>query len=370
MKVTPYKRRFLFHLNHPAHYHLFKNTINNLQNEGHEVLITIKDKDILIELVKNLNFIQISRGYRKKNLYSILASLIKRNKELYKVAKNFNPDLMIGTSPEIGQISGFIKVPALFFGEDDVNLSLTMFLGALTCYPFFDCILAPKCVNNSLWNKKTIFYDGFQKLAYLHPNWFKPNRNLVEINNNQNYFILRFSGLTAYHDSGKSGISDKLAKDLVSKLKKKGKVIISSERPILKELEPYRFKGNLNNIHHYIAYADLFIGDSQTMCTEAGLLGTPFIRYNDFVGKISYLNEIENKYNLGFGIKSGNEKELFDKIDELINTPNLRDIFNERRNSLLKEKMDVTSFYTWFIENFPKSIQVIRDNPLYQNNFK
>ena len=42
-----------------------------------------------------------------------------------------------------------------------------------------------------------------------------------------------------------------------------------------------------------MAFASLYIGDSQTMAAEAGVLGVPFVRFNDFVGRIGYLRELE-----------------------------------------------------------------------------
>ena len=53
-------------------------------------------------------------------------------------------------------------------------------------------------------------------------------------------------------------------------------------------------------IHSVLAYADLYVGDSQTMATEAALLGTPAIRSNSFVGPNDMTNFIvlEQQYNL------------------------------------------------------------------------
>ena len=205
-------KKFLFQLNHPAHFHLFKHTIQILEGKGHEILISIKDKDILKELVKDYHFVQLSEGYRKKNVFSILNSLYKRDKKLFKITKAFKPDLMIGTSPEIGQIRPFVESPSLFFGEDDVNLSIPMYIGALMCYPLFSSILSPIGVNNSIWNRKTINYNGFQKLAYLHPNRFNPDRSKVDVSEHEKYFIIRFANLEAYHDINAKGISNSLAK--------------------------------------------------------------------------------------------------------------------------------------------------------------
>ena len=57
-------------------------------------------------------------------------------------------------------------------------------------------------------------------------------------------------------------------------------------------------------MHHIMAFAKMYIGDSQTMAAEAGVLGTPFVRFNDFVGRIGYLRELEDVYNLGYGVKT------------------------------------------------------------------
>ena len=42
----------------------------------------------------------------------------------------------------------------------------------------------------------------------------------------------------------------------------------------------------------------MFIGDSQTMTSEAAVLGVPSLRCNSFAGRISYINEQEFKYGL------------------------------------------------------------------------
>lgn len=365
-----HKKNFLFQLNHPAHFHLFKHTIQILEDKGHRILISIKDKDILKELVKNYSFVQLSEGYRKNNFFSIVNSVYQRDKKLLKIVKKFKPDLMIGTSPEIGHIRPFVGFSSLFFGEDDVNLSVPMYLGALTCYPLFSSILAPTGVNNSIWNRKTVNYNGFQKLAYLHPNRFKPDRTKVDIPEGEKYFIIRFANLQAYHDVNAKGISNPLAKEIIDKLERKGKVLISSERDLPLEFKTYEFKGNKQDIHHYIYYANLFIGDSQSMAIESAMLGTPNIRFNDFVGKISVLEEIENKYNLSIGINSEKPEDLLNAIDEIINDDNALKNFRSRRDYMLKDKIDVTAFMVWFIENYPKSIQVMKENPEYQYNFK
>lgn len=37
--------------------------------------------------------------------------------------------------------------------------------------------------------------------------------------------------------------------------------------------------------------------------------------------------------------------------------PNARAIWQKRREKMLAEKIDVTAFSTWFIENYPESVK-------------
>ena len=42
----------------------------------------------------------------------------------------------------------------------------------------------------------------------------------------------------------------------------------------------------------------------------------------------------------------------------------------ELDQALLDDKIDVTSFLVWFVENYPKSFQLMNENPDYQLKFK
>lgn len=362
-------KTYLFQLNHPSHYHLFKNIIAMLRDKGNIVIITNRSKDVLEKLLTNEKHINISVHY-KKTISGKIKNLIDRERKLNFIIKKIRPNLLLGTSPEIAHLGKINKIPSLFFGEDDVNLSSIMYLGACLCYPFFSNIVSPIGCNNSIWNKKTIYYDGYQKLAYLHPNCFIPDRAKVDIPVYEKLFILRFVNSAAYHDVNTTGINNSIANKIINILLPHGRILITSERELPLEFEKYRFRGNLSDIHHYLYYANLFIGDSQSMAVEAAMLGTIGIRFNDFVGKISVLEEIENKYQLSIGIKSSQPDLLFEKIKEIIDDSNIQNTWKKRRQKMLSEKIDVTAFIVWFVENYPKSVKIIKENPDYQLKFK
>ena len=37
---------------------------------------------------------------------------------------------------------------------------------------------------------------------------------------------------------------------------------------------------------------------------------------------------------------------------------------------MLVDKIDVTAFMVWFIENYPTTVKIMKENPDYQNNIK
>ncbi|MBL0102461.1 MAG: hypothetical protein IPP51_00990 [Bacteroidetes bacterium] len=137
---------------------------------------------------------------------------------------------------------------------------------------------------------------------------------------------------------------------MIALLKPHGKVYITAEREMEAEFEPYRLNIRPIDMHHVMAFADMYIGDSQTMAAEAGVLGVPFIRYNDFVGRIGYLRELEDDYKLGFGIKPENEALLLETILMLLKNANRKSEWNGKRSRFLKDKINVTDFFVGIIE--------------------
>lgn len=100
------------------------------------------------------------------------------------------------------------------------------------------------------------------------------------------------------------------------------------------------------------------------------MLGVPNLRFSDFAGRISVLEELGNKYQLTLGIKTNEPKRLIDEATNILISPNTKDDYTNRRKRMLKDKIDVTAFMVWFIENYPDSKRVMKENPDYQYKFK
>ena len=342
---------------HPAHFHMLKYVADGLKVHGHEVFFVIKKKDILETLCQNAGFkyFKIREG-RTGSKIGLIKSVLGMEYHMWKFLKRNKIDILVGSTLSF-TASKINRISVIAMGEDDADVVPNF---AKLVYPFASCVLTPDSCNNGRWDIKSTKYPGFQKLAYLHPKRFSPDSKIVEqykINPNKPYFLIRFAKLNAHHDTGVSGISTEIAQHLIDMLRPHGHIYITSERELEPQFEQYRLHINPLDIHHVMAFATLYIGDSQSMANEAAMLGVPSLRFNDFVGakKIGVMEELEHVYGLTYGISSHEPERLYAKVDELLAMPNLREEFQARRQKMLADKIDVTAFFTWFIENYPKS---------------
>lgn len=363
----------LIQLSHPAHFHLYKHVVKNLMNDGHKVFILIKTKDILEDLLQQsgLPYFNILKEAHRKSKLGILWDMLVRDWRMLRFVKKHKIDLLTGSTVEVAQVGWLTRKYRVNTGEDDMRI---VPLFQKMAGPFIQTMLSPVSCDNWKLEPKSIKYAGYHKLAYLHPNQFCPDKSVVEkyFSTERPYFVLRFAKLKAYHDieSDAHGINTEIAQHLIDMLLPHGEVYITSERELEPQFEKYRLQINPLDIHHVLAFAKLYIGDSQSMAVEAAMLGTPSLRFNDFAGKIGVLEELEKRFQLTFAISPSEPQMLYDKVNELLNLDDLQVVFKQRRQKMLSEKVDVTAFFTWFIENYPESKRIMREDPDYQWRFE
>jgi predicted glycosyltransferase len=364
--------KILIDIGHPAHVHLFKHLIWELTNKGHEIKITARNKEIALYLLDSYGFDYTVISNVGKGLLGIGNEMLIRDYRLFKIAKNFSPDIMIAVlDPSIAQVGKLLRIPSITFTDSEPE-AIKYPLADMITLPFTDVILTLKSVRHNYGNKE-IRMNGYKELAYLHPNHFKPNIEVLEetgISKKEEFVLLRFVAWKAYHDSMRGGFDLETKRKLVEELEKHATVFISSEAPLPKELEKYRLPISPEKIHDFLYCANLLVCDSQTMTTEAGVLGTPAIRCNSFVGENDMGNfiELEQKYDLIFNYNDPNK--AIEKAVKLIQKQNLKEEWQKKREMLLKDKIDVTAFMVWFIENYPESFKEMKENPDIQYRFR
>jgi len=344
--------RVIFDLGHPAHFHLFKNTITALIDSGNDVEIIARQKDCLVDLLEKAKWPCHIIDRTRSGLAALGWQTLRALRVAISLAKRKQTDFIVGSSAIAGLAARLTEAISLVFSEDDAK-AVPIF--AKLVYPLAHYIVTPECLKFENYGKKHLTYPGYHELAYLHPNRYQPNpdvRKALGLNANERYFLIRLVSLTAHHDIGKKGLSTAQAKTLIKHLAGYGRVFISAEKTLEDELQPYLLPTGAEQIFDVMAFADMVIGDSQTMVAEAAVLGTPAMRCNSFVGRLAYLEELEQRYGLTAGFLPKDFDKLLAKMDEWLAEPDLRQKWAQKRKVMLRECVDLTDWIIRLLHRF------------------
>jgi hypothetical protein len=357
----------LIDIGHPAHVHLFRNFAREMLLKNHRLLFTCREKEFEKYLLNYYGFSYKSFGRKYSSIPGKLWGLIEFDTKEFFTGLSFKPDILLSHGSIYAAHASFL------LGKPHISLEDTYNFEQINLYkPFTEAILTSD-YHHPLKSEKVIMYSGYHELAYLHPNRFLADKLILQelgVSENDKYVILRFVSWKASHDKGHKGISIENRLNVVREFEKKSKVFISSEAELPKELKPYELKISPHKIHDVIAYSTLLFGESSTMAEEAAMLGTPSIYlYNE---STYYTRHLEDKYHLMYNYSESNA-DLLKAIQtglELIDKPDLKKEWQLRRQKMLSEKIDVTAFLVWFVENWPESFRIMKGNPDYQLRFK
>jgi predicted glycosyltransferase len=265
------------------------------------------------------------------------------NIKMYKAVRDMKPDIFLGFGSVRGaHVAWLLRKPCIIFDGDKFTFHYyKWFANTICAFSGFE-----------MTGKKIVNVPGYKEIAYLHPRWFSPS---ISENSKDPITVMRFVS-RAFHDVGKKGFDQDFKRKLVRELGKYSTVFISSETPLPVELEKYRVKIKPEEIHTFLSKANLMVTDSGTMTTEAAVMGIPVVRCNSFIGQgnLGIFQELEKKYGLIFNYKDPDR--ALKKAVEIIQIPDIRTTWQQKRNCLLQDKIDVTSFMVWFVEHYPESI--------------
>jgi predicted glycosyltransferase len=341
--------RVLFDIVHPAHVHFFKHMLRGLAQRGHQTSIVAREKDVTTALLDRLGFSYETVGRSgKKSLFGMAGELVRRDLALAKVARRFRPDVIVTRNPAGAQAGRLLGIPAVFDTDDGKAAGIHFWSAA----PFAHVITTPDCSDED-YGHRHVKYPGYKQTAYLHPNHFTPDRNVLEalgVSPGERYFIVRFVAMVASHDIGEGGLPPAAKRELIDKLRARGRVFLSSEDELPDDLAPLKFPLPPDRLHDALAFADLLIGDSQTVAAEAAVLGTPSLRVSSWTGRLAYLTELEQRYGLTFAYQPKQATELLAHVDRWLNAPSLRATLAPQHQRLLADKVDTAQWFIDFLE--------------------
>ncbi len=354
--------RIIVDIAHPAHVHFFKNFIWLMEEKGHEIIITAGDKEVTLKLLENYGF-KYHFTCKRTHGYKLMLEVVKRDIQMLRFVKEYKPDMVIGIASTIAShVSKVTKVKSIVFTDTEHTK-----LADTITYPFSDCIVTPSCYLKDL-GEKQIRYNGYHELAYLHPNRFTPNPAvLTEIGlaEGDPFIIVRFVSWQASHDVGQHGIRDKVG--LVKALESYGRVLITSEGGLPPELQSYQIRVSPEKLHDLLYYATLYVGEGGTTASEAAVLGTHAIIVSTLSKHCGIRTDL-NQYDLLW--ISEDDEYTIDKAAELLQNADLKALGQYNRSRLIDEKIDVTAFMVWLIENYPENVGMVKANSDFANIFR
>ena len=346
--------KIIIDVNHPGHVHLFKNFAFQAKEKGWNVLFTAKDKEVTIDLLKAYRLNYKNLGGHYSGTLGKIYSLFLHVWRLFFISVRFQPDLYLSHGSVPASWVSFLLRKKYIAFEDTGNME------QIRLYkPFADAILTTVSFKKD-FGKIHVRYNGYHEIAYLHPNYFKPNPEIfrfLNIDENEKYFILRFISWGASHDVGQGGLNLQQKRKIVNLLTKHGKVFISSEALLPEDLKTFQIKIPPEKMHDALYYAQMFVGEGATMASECAVLGTPAVYINSMIAET-----ITEQQNYGLLFHFTSPDGVIEKIQELLNTENLKQIWKKRHNKMLSEKIDVTAFLMDFVERFNKIELKVRIN--------
>ncbi|HWQ65287.1 MAG TPA: DUF354 domain-containing protein [Methanospirillum sp.] len=341
--------RILIDLNDPADVYLFSQVIRILQERGHTVRVTAREKEIMAEMLEYQGISYISRGPGGYSLSSKAWHLIHNVIFLIHEIWSFHPDILVGSHNMYLALAGRIcKVPSVICADTEHD-AYTRYL----TYPFASMVLTPVSYRGRA-GPRQVRYDGYHPLAYLHPRYYTPEPTMLEefgLTSDDRFILLRLVSWKSAHNIGHSGIRD--VRGIVNRLSPHARVLISAEEGLPSDLEPLRVRPA--RMPDLLYYATLVYGEGATISSEAAVLGTHAI-YLDFAGR-GYTDEQESRFGLvrNFGLDEESVERSLRCSEELLQNPDLWVRGKEKGTMLIESMIDVTDFLVQVIEGWPES---------------
>lgn len=353
MKQALAHKRILFDLNHPADFHFFKHLISHLKTRDYDIKVVARNKECLHLLLDKAGIVYTSRGRGKhslpgKYLYALWILLL-----LFVALIRFRPGISLSlSSPYLAVLSRMLGIPCITFDDTDHNPRL------LPLIKKSSYLLSPASYPHQ-FHQQHFHLPVLKELAYLHPQHFKPDKPGEGI-------FVRLTRTDSIHHSTASSLDERVVTAYFHKLSREHPVVLSSEKDReISENEKIRL-ADPTGIHRDLSACRVFWGNSATMAAEAAVLGIPAVFIS--AEKFAYITELE-EYGLLYHFHPENLEASFSRIEALLaGNPPLSQ-FQESRERLLAEKLDMTAFLIWFVEALPESARRLETDPDYALKF-
>lgn len=333
--------RFVFLTNTPAHVHLYKHAVSRLEDHGHEVLVLGRDYGCTVDLLEYYDLRYEIYGKCNTNKASLFVQLPSHYLGLLTAVRGFDPDHIFGMGSYAAHTGALTRTPvSLILDSEPTTLDTRI------SRPFARTILTPHPFQKDLGPKHYVF-QGFKETAYLHPDEFEPRddiRDRLGVGPDEQFIIARFNAFGSHHDVGEEGFTPAKRRAFIETLSEHATVFVSDEGDDLdcSELPARSYDLHPALMHDALSAADLLVADTQTMVTEAALLGTPAIRSNSFVGSTDDMGNFLALEDAGLIFNIRSHEAVLEKSVELLTADDTAERWQEMRRVFLSDMVNLT----------------------------
>jgi hypothetical protein len=336
--------KYLFFNNTPAHVHLYKHAADRLDQRGHDVLVLARDYGCTEPLLEYYDLPYEIYGRCSTTKRSLFRELPRHYASAFRRAARFDPDYIFGIGGYAAHTGAVTRTPVVLIHDSEPTT-----LDHLVSRPFARYILTPYAFEKDLGAKHYRF-QGLKESAYLHPDVFDPSgevRDRLDLDPDEPFVLARFNAFGSSHDVGQGGFTPAQRRELVEQVSAYATVLVSDEGADtdLSGLDARRFDLHPALLHDALAEARLLVADSQTIVTEAALLGTPAIRSNSFVGEGDMGNFVElEQQGLVYNLRRFDS--VLDTALRIVRDDDVERQWWEKRDAYVDDLVNVTDLIT------------------------
>ena len=332
--------RLLFDISHPVQVHVFRPVIEACRGLGHEVRVIARDKDVTLPLLAHFGIACEVLAPTGRGLLGFVRELVVREARMVARARRFRPDLIVGTSAHAARVARVSGARSVVMSDDDAA-AVPVF--RWLAYPLATVIVTPSCLRHEDHGPPPPPVRGLPAALLPAPEPLPSGSRSSGVSSASRTArrsaccgSARSPPITTAASAGSARMPSAACSERVAG---RFRLFVSSEKPLPAALEPLRVRVAPHRMHDVLAAAAFFVGDSQSMTAESAVLGVPAFRLNDFVGRISYLRELED-YGLAFGFRRGEEDALLGALERTLAMPDRPAVFAARRERMLRDKGD------------------------------
>lgn len=324
----------LFDLLHPADVNLFKNSIYSLYHDGYSIYLTYRQRGVL-DLIARSEFpeFEITKlGAHRKSLFGKIYSMLQRELIAFRFLRSNKIKLVVCQGLACGVACKLLGVKILHY-DDDSEYRLSFLLGKW----FSDIDVTPYFMPVS--GKNILKYKGYKELAYLHPNYFAPNEDILSVYGlkpNNYVFIREIANVSVNYHNYK-----RLLPEIVNYLNKINiKILLSIENKT--QVNDYSencmiLKEPVADLYSLIYYSRFVVSSGDTMAREACLLGNPCIYTG---GRMMLANKMFS--DIGVMVKADDISEACKTIDMMMDV-SFKQITKDKMAGLIANEFEDTN---------------------------